>query len=67
MTKKKESETYREMLEEVEGVVRAVGSPEVDLDDMVKEVERGYGLIKAMRGRLEETKKKIELLRLEFD
>jgi hypothetical protein len=34
---------------------------------MVKQVEKGYGLIKTMRGRLEETKKKIELLRLEFD
>ncbi len=68
MTKaKKEAETYREMLEEVELVVRNVGSPDVDLDDMVKEVERGYGLIKTMRGRLDETKKKIELLRLEFD
>lgn len=67
MTKKKESESYREMLEEVELVVKTVGSPEVDLDEMVKEVERGYGLIKTMRGRLEETKKKIELLRLEFD
>lgn len=67
MTKKKESETYREMLEEVEAVVRSVGSPDIDLDAMVKEVERGYGLIKTMRSRLEDTKKKIELLRLEFD
>jgi exodeoxyribonuclease VII small subunit len=67
MSKKKESESYREMLEQVEQVVRDVGSPDLDLDEMVKEVEKGYGLIKTMRGRLEETKKKIELLRLEFD
>ena len=66
-TKPKESETYRLMLEEVEGIVRDVGSPDLDLDEMVKKVERGYGLIKTMRGRLDETKQKIEQLRLEFE
>ncbi len=66
-TKPKESESYRLMLEEVEGIVRDVGSPDLDLDEMVKKVERGYGLIKTMRGRLDETKQKIEQLRLEFE
>jgi exodeoxyribonuclease VII small subunit len=69
MTKsvKNESATYKTMLAEVEGIVRDVGAPDLDLDEMVQKVETGYGLIKTMRARLDQTKKKIEELRLEFD
>ena len=63
----KESETYQAMLGEIEAIVRAVGSPDLDLDELVRKIERGYGLIKTMRGRLDETKQKIEQLRLEFE
>ena len=64
---KTESATYRAMLEEVESICREVGSPDLDLDAMVGKIEKGYGLIKAMRGRLEETKSKVEALRLTFE
>ena len=63
----KESATYQVMLSEIETIVRDVASPDLDLDDMVGKVERGYTLIKAMRTRLEETKGKIEHLRQEFE
>jgi exonuclease VII small subunit len=39
----------------------------LDLDAMVGKVERGYGLIKAMRQRLEETRQKVEHLRVELE
>ena len=62
-----ESATYAAMLVEVEGICRDVSSPELDLDLMVAKVERGYHLIKAMRGRLAETRQKVEKLRQEFE
>lgn len=64
---KNESVTYKAMLSEVEAIVRQVASSDLDLDQMVEKVERGYSLIKTMRARLEETKDKIEKLRLDFD
>jgi exodeoxyribonuclease VII small subunit len=63
MSKKQESQTYQVMLDEVEGIIREVASPDLDLDAMVSKVERGYTLIKSMRERLDETKGKIEKLR----
>ena len=62
-----ESATYKIMLGEVETIVREVAAPEVDLDEMVDKVERGYHLIKAMRARLGTTKQKVEQLRLDFE
>ena len=63
----KESDTYKAMLSEVETLVREVAQPDLDLDDMVNKIERGYQLIKAMRLRLETTKQKVEQLRLDFE
>ena len=62
-----ESATYKGMLSEVENLVKEVGQPDIDLDDMVTKIERGYNLIKAMRTRLETTKQKVEQLRLDFE
>jgi len=62
-----ESATYKAMLGEVEAIVRDVAAPEVDLDEMVSKIERGYHLIKAMRTRLDTTKQKVEQLRLDFE
>lgn len=64
---KSESVTYQQMLDEVETLVRDVASSELDLDAMVGKVERGYGLIKSMRERLDSTKLKIDQLRTEFE
>ena len=62
-----ESATYKGMLIEVENLVKDVGQPDLDLDDIVTKIERGYNLIKAMRTRLETTKQKVEQLRLDFE
>lgn len=62
-----ESQTYGRMLEEVETICKDLTAPELDLDQMVGKVERGYSLIKAMRLRLEETRQKVEHLRVELE
>ncbi len=62
-----ESQTYQKMLEEVETIVRDIASPELDLDQMVSKVERGYELIRAMKLRLDATKTRIDQLHQRFD
>ena len=59
--------TYQAMLEDVEGIVRAVGAGQLDLDEVVAKIEEGYKLIKTMRTRLDATKSKVEELRAEFE
>jgi exodeoxyribonuclease VII small subunit len=66
-TSNKESVRYQDMLREVESIVESVGDSNLDLDEMVQKIERGYDLIKNMRDRLETTKSRIEKLRVEFD
>ena len=63
----KESAKYQTMLEEVEGIVKQMSSPDLDLDQMVNKVERGYELINNMRERLQKTKDKIEDLHQKYD
>lgn len=71
MTKKPqdplESKAYQEMLNEVETIVRDVSGSQIDLDQMVGKVERGYHLIQAMQDRLAQTKSRIEELSSKFD
>lgn len=62
-----ESVNYQKMLEEVEGIVKSITSPDLDLDRMVNQVERGYELIRMMRLRLDETKTKIDQLHQRYE
>ena len=64
---KPESVTYQKMLEEVEGIVREIASPDLELDLMVSRVERAYELIRTMKLRLEETKTRIDQLHQRFE
>ncbi len=63
----KDSEKYQDMLRDVEGIVTKMSNQQLDLDDMVREIELGYGLIKKMRERLDHTKMTVEKLRVEFE
>ena len=62
-----ESRKYQDMLTEVEGLVKDISSPEMDLDTMVEKVQRGYELIEAMKARLAFTKRKIDDLHRKFE
>lgn len=62
-----ESQKYQSMLGEVEGIVKSMSSPDLDLDEMVSKVERGYELIQAMRDRLNQTKEKIDQLQQKYE
>ena len=66
-TQTSESQTYQSMLESVEKIVSDISSEKLELDHVVKEVEKGYELIRKMRSRLDETKQKIDHLRLEYE
>lgn len=62
-----EAKTYQKMLTEVDTIVKEISEERIDLDQLVEKIEKGYGLIKKMRGRLDETKQKLEKLRQDFD
>ena len=62
-----ESKTYRQMLLEVEAICRDISLPDLDLDEMIGKVERGYHLINQMRARLDRTRAKIDQLRGEME
>lgn len=62
-----ESKSYQKMLVEVDAIVKEISEDRIDLDKLVEKIETGYGLIKKMRGRLDETKQKLEKLRQDFD
>ncbi len=62
MPSKKEAVTYNQMLGQVEGIIQTISQPGQDIDHVITQVEQGYELIKAMRERLEVSKKKIETL-----
>jgi len=64
---KKESETYQNMLEKVEGIIAEVAKPELDLDQLIEKVDQGYSLIETMKKRLEETKQKVEQLNEKYE
>ena len=59
--------SYKDLMSEVETLISEVSTGDVELDAMVSKVERGYELIGTMRQRLQETKHKVEKLRLEFE
>ena len=65
--KRGESAKFSAMLGEVEAIVANIESGDMDLDDLVEKIEVGYGLIRKMRLRLDETKQKIETLRVEYE
>lgn len=61
------SPSYEAMLLQVERLVGEIAGDQCNLDEMVAKVEEGYGLIKALRQRLSDTKERIEQLRVEFE
>ena len=61
-----ESQKYQQMLQEVENIVESITS-NMDLDDMVTKIERGYLLIQEMRNRLDLTKEKVETIREKYE
>jgi len=62
-----ESTTYKAMLDDLEKIVRDVQTDGLDLDALVQQVERGYGLIKDLRARLDQTRDRLETLRASFE
>ncbi|MDD9951046.1 MAG: exodeoxyribonuclease VII small subunit [Zetaproteobacteria bacterium] len=68
-TKDKTEKTlrYTEMLASLQQIVAEVRSDSSDLDTLVSKVEQGYTLIHGLQQRLEQTKMKVEQLRVNFE
>lgn len=64
---KKESKKYGDMLNEVEEIIEGLGEGQVDLDEMIGDIERGYELIKSMRERLGDARERVESLRESYE
>lgn len=64
---KSDSKTYQAMLNELDEIVRQVSQGKLDLDDVVNRIEHGYELIGTMRERLDQTRAKVEKLRVDFE
>lgn len=62
-----DGKTYQAMLSELDEIVRTVGQGQLDLDQVVEKIEHGYKLIAVMRHRLDQTKAKVEALRVDFE
>jgi len=55
------------MLNELDEIVREVSQGKSDLDEVVGKIEHGYELIGTMRQRLDQTRAKVEKLRVDFE
>lgn len=60
-----DSRKYRDMLLEVESIVKDLSLNKQDLDDVTIKVKQGFDLVKAMKLRLEETRMQVERMQVE--
>lgn len=65
MTKKAEAKDYQTLRAELDGVLEALQSPDVDIDVAVKLYERGLELAAALRAHLDQAENKLERLKLQ--
>ena len=64
--KTSDSTKYSKMLEEVDAIAASIEDGEVDLDQLVTKIERGYTLIESMKERLDSTETRIEEISAKF-
>jgi exodeoxyribonuclease VII small subunit len=62
-----ESAKYQEMLAQVEKILAEISTQDIDLDEMIARVEKGYELIHAMKDRLDGAKNRIEELHQKYE
>ena len=57
-----EEMSFKDMMSELEGIVRALESNELELEESLKRYERGVSLLQASRKRLDEAQQKVTTL-----
>ncbi|HEX16161.1 MAG: exodeoxyribonuclease VII small subunit [Deltaproteobacteria bacterium] len=57
-----EERTFEEAMKELEGIVKRLEGGDLPLEEALKLFERGVGLVRFCRDKLEEAKKKVEIL-----
>lgn len=60
--KKIEEMTFREAMEELDGIVRRLESNTMELEDSLKAYERGVALIADLQKRLADAEQKVDML-----
>lgn len=55
--------SYEQQMEELEGLVSALESGALPLEDAMKAYEKGVGLVKALEGMLGDARRRVEILR----
>ncbi len=58
--------TYRNMMQELEMIVKDIQTQDLDIDQVVGRIEKGYELVKTLKTKLSETKLRVEHLRSEY-
>lgn len=57
-----EERTFEDAMSELEGIVKRLEGGDLPLEEALKLFERGVGLVRFCRDKLEEAKKKVEIL-----
>ena len=57
-----EEMTFREMMDELDGIVNVLESNTLELEDSLQKYERGVALIVSMKGRLNQAQQKVDVL-----
>ena len=63
----KSADSYQQMYTQVEQIIHAIEADAMDLDEIVREVEKGHKLIAKMLHRLQESKNTIDRCKQELD
>lgn len=62
-----ENMTFREGMDELGRIVNALESNTLELEDSLKQYERGIGLLRALRGRLDAAQQRVDVLMGELE
>jgi len=63
----KEEKKYSKAIEELEEILKRIGSGEIDIDDLAKEVKRAVELIKLCKDKIEKTELEIKEVIKDFE
>lgn len=59
--------TFREGMDELSGIVAALESNTLELEESLERYERGIALLRSLKGRLNAAQQKVEVLRGELE
>ncbi len=61
-----EAQKFQDLLNQVDGIIKEISDPKLDLDQLTQKVELGFSLVQDLKTKLDQTKLKIESIRATF-